>query len=91
MCLLYVLSVLLYFWVGGCLSYWALGRFQSCDGLYSIIAMVLWKNIFLNIRHHVVQVDIPRLRIDQLLNLEWKYLLPISMINLLFGNSNGVY
>ena len=24
----------------------------------------------------------PRLRIDQLLNLEWKYLIPISMANL---------
>ena len=26
----------------------------------------------------------PRLRIDQLLTLEWKYLLPINLINILF-------
>ena len=32
---------------------------QSSDGLYSIIPMVFWKNIFSNIRHHVVPVDIP--------------------------------
>ena len=25
----------------------------------------------------------PRLRIDQILNLEWKYLVPISMVNLI--------
>ena len=28
-------------------------------------------------------MDIPRLRIDQILNLEWKYLVPISMVNLI--------
>ena len=27
-------------------------------------------------------LDFPRLRIDQILSLEWKYLLPISMFNL---------
>jgi NADH-quinone oxidoreductase subunit H len=38
-----------------------LGGWMPCDGLYSIECMVLWKNVFLNIRHYVVQVDIPKI------------------------------
>jgi len=33
----------------------------------------------------------PRLRIDQLLNLEWKYLLPISMVNILIVTAMAIF
>jgi NADH-quinone oxidoreductase subunit H len=33
----------------------------------------------------------PRMRIDQLLNLEWKYLLPISMINILIITAMAIF
>ena len=45
--------------------------------------LVPGQNIFTDFPDHVVPLEFPRLRIDQLLNLEWKYLLPISMINIL--------
>lgn len=59
------------------------GRLQRSDGLHSGICMVLRKGLLRSLPADVDKVDLPRLRIDQILNLEWKYLVPISMVNLI--------
>ena len=45
--------------------------------------MVLRQGILRGVPAEWIKWTFPRLRIDQILNLEWKYLVPISMVNLI--------
>jgi len=63
-----------------------IGHWMAFNRVMDSIPSSLWfmsKTFFLIFVIMWFRWTFPRLRIDQLLNLEWKYLLPISMVNLL--------
>jgi NADH-quinone oxidoreductase subunit H len=63
-----------------------IGQWDGFNHIMDYIPSSIWfmgKTFFLIFVIMWFRWTFPRLRIDQLLNLEWKYLLPISMINLL--------
>ena len=47
------------------------GFFWFFGKAFFVVFLLMW-----------IKCTFPRLRIDQILNLEWKYLVPISMVNL---------
>jgi len=63
-----------------------IGNWQAFNHVMDFIPSSIWffgKTFFLIFVIMWFRWTFPRLRIDQLLNLEWKYLLPISMFNLM--------
>jgi NADH-quinone oxidoreductase subunit H len=63
-----------------------IGGWQGFNHIMDFIPSSVWfigKTFFLIFVIMWFRWTFPRLRIDQLLNLEWKYLLPISLFNLL--------
>ena len=63
-----------------------IGHWEGFNHVMDYIPSSIWffgKTFFLIFVIMWFRWTFPRLRIDQLLNLEWKYLLPISMFNLL--------
>ena len=63
-----------------------IGHWEGFNHVMDYIPSSIWffgKTFFLIFVIMWFRWTFPRLRIDQLLNLEWKYLLPISMFNML--------
>ena len=63
-----------------------IGNWEGFNHVMDYIPSSIWffgKTFFLIFVIMWFRWTFPRLRIDQLLNLEWKYLLPISMFNIL--------
>ena len=62
------------------------GRLESFIAIMNFIPPIFWffgKTAFIIFLMMWFKWTFPRLRIDQLLTLEWKYLLPINLINIL--------
>jgi NADH-quinone oxidoreductase subunit H len=70
-----------------------IGNWQGFNHVMDFIPSSIWffgKTFFLIFVIMWFRWTFPRLRIDQLLNLEWKYLLPISMFNILLVTAMAI-
>lgn len=80
-----VASIAATMFLGGWMPF-HVGGWDTLNGIMDIIPPFLWyigKTAFVIFIMMWFKWTFPRLRIDQLLTLEWKYLLPINLVNIL--------
>ena len=71
-----------------------IGHWEGFNHVMDYIPSSIWffgKTFFLIFLIMWFRWTFPRLRIDQLLNLEWKYLLPISLFNILLVTAMAIF
>ncbi|MDI1356128.1 MAG: NADH-quinone oxidoreductase subunit NuoH [bacterium] len=71
-----------------------IGTWASFNHIMDFIPSSIWflgKTFFIIFIIMQFRWTFPRLRIDQLLNLEWKYLLPISMVNIIIVTAMAIF
>ncbi len=87
-----VCSIAATLFLGGWMPF-HIGNWQTFNHVMDFIPSSIWffgKTFFLIFVIMWFRWTFPRLRIDQLLNLEWKYLLPIGMVNLLIATAIAI-
>jgi NADH-quinone oxidoreductase subunit H len=80
-----VASVASTLFLGGWMPF-HVGNWESFNRIMDFIPPFFWffgKTFFVIYLIMLFKWTFPRLRIDQLLTLEWKYLLPINLVNVL--------
>jgi NADH-quinone oxidoreductase subunit H len=84
------------FFLGGWMPF-HIGDWQAFNSVMDRIPPLLWfagKTSFMVFLFMWFRWTFPRLRVDQLMALEWKFLLPVSLVNLLVGAAvvlSGLY
>ena len=80
-------SIMVTLFFGGWMPF-HIGNWESFNAVMDFIPPAIWfgaKSVFFIFVYMWIRWTFPRLRVDQMMRLEWKFLLPIGFFNLLLG------